>query len=86
VAALSRAADSPPRADIVAMKRLRHFLCGLLCGAAGMYWYTFDEGKTFEKAVFWLESAADEYRATHDTPKADSGWGRYKKKEEKNRL
>jgi hypothetical protein len=61
------------------MKKARHFLCGLLCGAAGMYWYTVAADGTLDQVLSWLESAADEYRSTHDVPKADSGWGNHKK-------
>jgi hypothetical protein len=61
------------------MKKARHFLCGLLCGAAGVYWYTFSAEETLAQVLSWLESAANEYRATHDVPTADSGWGVHKK-------
>lgn len=61
------------------MKKARHFLCGLVCGAAGMYWYTVAAESTLERVLLWLESAADEYRATHDVPEADSGWRTHKK-------
>lgn len=66
-------------------KKTRHFLCGLLCGAVGMYWYTFAAETTLERALSWLESAADEYRATHDVPEVDTGW-KPRKQENKNRL
>jgi hypothetical protein len=66
-------------------KKIRHFLCGLLCGAAGVYWYTSAAENTLEQALSWLESAADEYRSTHDVPQVDTGWGINKKKQE-NRL
>ena len=56
------------------MKKFRHFLCGLLCGAAGMYWYTLYSGDTLAQVLSTLEGAAEEYKATHDTPKANSGW------------
>lgn len=61
------------------MKKVRHFLCGFLFGAVGVYWYTFAAEDTLQHVLSWLESAADEYRATHDVPEADSGWGHHKK-------
>jgi hypothetical protein len=61
------------------MKKVRHFFCGLLCGAAGVYWYTVAAESTLEQALSWLENAADEYRSTHDVPEADSRWGPPKK-------
>jgi hypothetical protein len=67
------------------MKKIRHFICGVLCGAAGVYWYTTAAEETLEKALSWLESAADEYRATHDVPEVDTGW-RPRKKDDPNRL
>ena len=56
------------------MKKFRHFLCGLLCGAAGTYWYTLHSGATLDGVLSVLEDAAQEYQSTHDTPKANSGW------------
>lgn len=56
------------------LKKARHFLCGLLCGAVGMHWYVVSSQDTFAAALAWLQNLADEYRATHDTPTADAGW------------
>lgn len=47
-----------------------------------MYWFTLHSGETLNHVLSTLEDAANEYRATHDTPQADSGWGPRKKKEE----
>jgi hypothetical protein len=66
-------------------KKVRHFLCGMLVGAAGFYWYTSAAEETFEHVLLWLESAADEYRATHDVPEVNTGWGK-RPKEDRNRL
>lgn len=66
-------------------KKMRHFLCGALCGAAGLYWYTFSSTATLEQVQSWLENVAEEYRSTHGAPKADSGW-RQQTKEKENRL
>ena len=68
------------------MKKARHFLCGLVCGAAGLYWYTFSAEETLAHVLSWLENVADEYRATPETPKVDTGWGSHHKSEEQNRL
>lgn len=68
------------------MKKARHFLCGFICGAAGVYWYTFAAEETFERALSWLEDVASEYRATHEEPKVDTGWKSHRKNEEQNRL
>lgn len=56
------------------MKKLRHFLCGLICGAAGMYWYTLHAEETLDRVLVWLENAANDYRASHPTPEVDTGW------------
>jgi hypothetical protein len=64
------------------MKKMRHFLCGLVCGAAGMQWYAVSATATLERMLFWLQSAADEYRETHDVPEVNTGWQPRKKKEE----
>ena len=68
------------------IKKVRHFLCGFLCGAGIVYWYTFAAEETLERALSWLENAANEYRATHEEPKVDTGWKSLKKDEEQNRL
>ncbi len=69
------------------MKKIRHFVCGFVCGAAGVYWYTFSAEETLRQVVAWLENVADEYRATHDVPQVDTGWGSHRKKnEEQNSL
>lgn len=67
------------------MKKFRHFVCGAMCGAAGIYWYTVAAEETFDRALLWLENVADEYRANNPVPEVDTGWGR-KKREPKNRL
>jgi hypothetical protein len=67
------------------MKKIRHFICGALCGAAGVYWCTTAAEETLEKVLSWLERTADEYRATHDVPEVDTGW-RPRKKDDRNRL
>jgi hypothetical protein len=67
------------------MKKFRHFICGVCCGAAGIYWYTSAAEETFEKVLSWLENAADEYRASNPVPEVNTGW-QQKKKETKNRL
>ena len=55
-------------------KNLRHFFCGLLIGAGGMYWYVVSSEDTLDWVMGGLQRAADEYRATHPTSEADSGW------------
>jgi hypothetical protein len=67
------------------MKKIRHFLCGVCCGAAGVYWYTTAAAETFETMFSWLESAANEYRQNHPVPEVDTGWG-HRKREQNNRL
>jgi len=67
------------------VKKVRHFLCGLLCGIAGIYWYTFFAEETVNHVLSLLESAADEYRSTHDVPQVDTGWGGQRKEEGKHR-
>ena len=64
------------------MKKFRHFLCGLLCGAAGVYWYTLYSAEALDQVLSTLEGAAEEYKATHDTPKANSGWRPSKRSDE----
>ena len=64
------------------MKKVRHFCCGLICGAVGVYWYTFFAEENLMQALSWLEGAADGYRSTHDIPQVDAGWGSHRKKEE----
>jgi len=66
------------------IKKFRHFLCGFLCGAGIVYWYTFAAEETLERALSWLENAANEYRATHEGPKVDTGWKSHGKNEEQN--
>jgi hypothetical protein len=67
------------------MKKLRHFICGICCGAVGVYWYTNAATETFESMLSWLENAADEYRENNPVPEVDTGW-KPKKHEQKNRL
>lgn len=67
------------------MKKFRHFICGVCCGAAGVYWYASAAEETFERMLFWLESTADEYRENNPGPEVDTGW-KPRKKEQKNRL
>jgi hypothetical protein len=56
------------------LKKLRHFLCGLLLGAAAMHWYVVSAEETLDVVMTWLQDAADEYRATHPTSEVDAGW------------
>jgi len=56
------------------MKNTRHFLCGLLLGASGMYWYTFYGEDSLDSVATWLQREADEYRANNPTPEVDTGW------------
>ncbi|MBI3304129.1 MAG: hypothetical protein HYZ72_18860 [Deltaproteobacteria bacterium] len=56
------------------MKKVCHFLCGLICGAAGMHWYAVSAEETLDQVSAWLQNAADEYRASHPTPEVDTGW------------
>jgi hypothetical protein len=60
-------------------KKLRHFLCGLLIGAAGMQWFTCCVGETVDSVAVWLQRTADTYLADHPPPKVDTGWGPRKK-------
>lgn len=55
-------------------KDLRHFLCGLLCGALGMHWYAVSAQETFELFLRWLERTAEEYRAEHPAVEVNTGW------------
>jgi hypothetical protein len=63
------------------LKQLRHFLCGLLLGAGGVYWFTFYTEETFDSVFAWLQETANVYRAKHPVPKADIGWGPAKRQQ-----
>jgi hypothetical protein len=63
-------------------KNLRHFLCGLFLGAAGMHWYVISSEDTLDLVMSWLQGAADEYRATHPTTEVDAGWRPQRAKEQ----
>ncbi len=65
----------------MAMKKLRHFLCGLILGAAGVRWLTCCADETLGSVVAWLQNTADVYLADHPPPKVDTGWGPGKKQE-----
>lgn len=39
-----------------------------------MYWYVVSSEDTLDWVMSGLQGAADEYRATHPTSEADSGW------------
>lgn len=56
------------------MKNVRHFLCGLLLGAASVYWYTFYSAAYFEVVLTWLQEEADAYRAGRSSTAVDTGW------------
>jgi hypothetical protein len=56
------------------MKNIRHFLCGLLLGAAGVYWYAFYSADFFAAVLAWLQQEADAYRASHLSLEGDAGW------------
>jgi hypothetical protein len=56
------------------MKNLRNFLCGLLIGAFGVYWYTFYSEDFLDSVLTRLQQEADEYRASNPDTQADSGW------------
>lgn len=62
------------------MKNVRHFLCGLLLGAASVYWYTFYSAECFEAVLTWLQEEADAYRAGQSSTEVNTGW-RVKKKD-----
>ncbi|MEW6296795.1 MAG: hypothetical protein AB1671_03530 [Thermodesulfobacteriota bacterium] len=61
------------------MKNVRHFLCGLLLGAAGVYWYAFYSEDFFDAVLTWLQREADTYRASHPSTEVDAGWRPQKK-------
>ena len=41
-------------------KNLRHFFCGLLMGAGGMYWYVVSSEDTLDWVMGGLQRAADD--------------------------
>jgi hypothetical protein len=55
-------------------KETRHFLCGLLLGGVGMYWYALYAEETFDQVLAWLQHTADTYQAEHPN-EVDTGWG-----------
>jgi hypothetical protein len=63
------------------LKQLRHFLCGLLVGAIGVYWFTFYTEETFDSVLAWLQKTANIYHAKHPAPKVDTGWGPTKRQQ-----
>lgn len=56
------------------MKNLRNFLCGLLIGACGVYWYAFYSEDFLHSVLTRLQQEADEYRASNPATEADAGW------------
>ena len=57
------------------VRSARHFLCGLLLGAYGMYWYARYGKESLNFVVNWLQQEADEYQAHNPALGVDTSWG-----------
>jgi hypothetical protein len=55
-------------------KNFRHFVCGFLFGAFGLYWYSVYGEQSLNYVLDWMQYEADRYKEEHGAPTADSGW------------